>query len=204
MKNLSEIIRRRLLPAVRQPSQYIGCETNARRADVDAAEVTVLLAFPDSYSVGISHLGSAVLYSMLNNIPSVACDRTYCPTPEAEQVMRDRDIPLFGWESRCAIGGFDVLGFALSYELCVTNMLTMLDLAGIPLRASDRGEGDPLILAGGAVTNNPEPAAPFFDLVLLGDVLDAQTVLVPRPNVKQVRRWLVEHGYLADKGPKLK
>jgi len=169
MRDLSEMIRRRLLARVSQPAQYVGLETNARRGDVDAAEVTVVLAYPDAYSVGISHLGGQVLYALANDIPGVACDRTYCPLPDAEAVMRDEGVPLFAWESRRAVGDFDILGFSLAHEGCLTNALTMLDLAGVALRAADRGDADPLVIAGDAGADAPEPMAPFIDLFCVGD-----------------------------------
>ncbi|MDY7011028.1 MAG: TIGR03960 family B12-binding radical SAM protein [Planctomycetota bacterium] len=169
MRNLSEAISRSLLPRVRQPAQYIGLETNARRADFDSAEVTVMLAWPDAYTIGISHLGSQVLYALAGDIDGVACDRTYCPLPDAETVMRTEGIPLFGWESRRAVADFDILGFSLAHEGCLTNVLTMLDLAGIPLRSADRSEGDPLVIAGNAIADSPEPMAPFIDLFCIGD-----------------------------------
>jgi len=169
MRYLGEIISRRLLPRVNQPVQYVGLEINARRKDPARAEVTVALAFPDTYAIGISHLGSQVLYHMLNDTPGVACDRTYCPQTDAEELMRRESIPLFGWESRCAVADFDVIGFSLAYELCVTNVLTMLDLAGVPLRSSDRDESYPLIVAGDAMADAPEPMAPFIDIFVVGD-----------------------------------
>ena len=178
MRDLQDILSRRLLPLVVQPSQYVGLETNARFKDVGAAEVAVVMAFPDAYSVGISHLGSQILYHLLNDTDAVACDRTYCPLPDAEAVMRAEDIPLFGWESRRAVADFDVVGFSLPYELDVTNVLTMLDLAGIPLRGADRGEGDPLIVGGDALADSPEPLAAFIDLFLVGDGEKALTDLV--------------------------
>jgi len=169
MKNLAELISRRLLPYTRQPGQYIGLEINAINADVQAAEVTVAMAFPDTYAIGISHLGSQVLYQMLNDMPHVACDRTYCPPPDGEAVMRRNNVPLFGWESRCAIADFDIVGFSLPYELSVTNVLTMLDLAGIALAAADRDDNAPLIVAGDALADSPEPMARFIDVFLIGD-----------------------------------
>ncbi|MCE5278079.1 MAG: TIGR03960 family B12-binding radical SAM protein [Planctomycetaceae bacterium] len=169
MRNLEHDIRSRLLPQVNAPAQYIGLEINARRKDPAAAAVSVALAFPDAYGVGISHLGSQVLYQMLNDMPAVACDRAYCPQPDAETVMRRQNVPLFGWESRCALADFDILGFSLAYELCVTNVLTMLDLAGIPLHADQRGPGDPIVVGGDALADSPEPLADFFDLFLVGD-----------------------------------
>jgi len=169
MRNLTECISTRLLPRVRRPGQYVGLEINARCADVEAAEVTVALAFPDTYAIGISHLGSLVLYGMLNDVPGVACDRTYCPPPDGEAVMRSEGIPLFGWESRRAVADFDVIGFSLSYELCVTNVLTMLDLAGVSLHAADRGPDEPIVIAGDALADSPEPMADFIDVFLVGD-----------------------------------
>jgi len=169
MKDLSQRISQQLLPRVRQPGQYVGLETNARCGDVRAAEVAVALAFPDAYTIGISHLGSQVLYHMVNDMPRAACDRVYCPLPDAEAVMRARRVPLFGWESRAAVGDFDILGFSLSYELCAANVLTMLLLAGIGLHAAERTQRDPIVIAGDALADTPEPLADFIDLFLVGD-----------------------------------
>lgn len=169
MRDLAERISTELLPRVSRPGQYVGRELNARCGDVRAAGVSVALAFPDAYTVGMSHLGSQVLYAMLNDTPGVACDRTCCPMPDAERVMRERGIPLFAWESRAAVADFDVLGFSLSYELCVTNMLTMLDLAGLPLRSADRDGRHPLVIAGDAMADTPESTAPFVDAFVIGD-----------------------------------
>jgi len=169
MRNVAQLVSERLLPQVRRPGQYVGLEVNARCPDPAGAEVTVALAFPDAYAVGIGHLGSQVLYHLLNDLPGVACDRAYCPRPDAEEVMRREGVPLFGWESRCALRDFDVLGFSLAYEMCVTNVLTMLDLAGVPLRAEARGPGDPIVVGGDALADSPEAVAEFFDLLLPGD-----------------------------------
>ena len=169
MRNLRSDISDRILPRIARPGQYIGRETNARCSDVEAADVSVVLGFPDAYSIGISHLGGQVLYHVLNDLPGVACDRTYCPFPDAEQACRDRSVPLFGWESRCAVRDFDMLGFSLSYEMCATNVLTMLDLAGIPIRAAERTESDPIVVAGDVMAETPEPMANFIDLFIVGD-----------------------------------
>jgi len=169
MRNLRDDISRLLLPRVRQPSQYVGLEVNACCGDVSAADVTVVMAFPDMYSIGISHLGSQLLYHALNRMEGVACDRTYCPAPDAEEVMRASGLSLFGWESRCAIGDFDIVGFSLSYEMCATNVLTMLDLAGIPIRAEGRSEEHPIVVGGDAMADTPEPMAPFIDIFIAGD-----------------------------------
>ncbi len=164
-KNISEL----LLPMIRQPGQYVGLETNARRKNPADAKVSVALAFPDAYTLGISHLGHQTLYHTLNDMPGVACDRTYCPLADAEEVMREQSIGLFGWESRLAIADFDMIGFSLTYELCVTNVLTMLDLAGIELLAAMRGEDEPIIVGGDALADSPEPLSDFFDVFLPGD-----------------------------------
>jgi radical SAM family uncharacterized protein len=158
-----------LLPRVQAPGQYVGLETNARRKSVRSAEVTVALAFPDAYTIGVSHYGSGVLYHALNDLPFVACDRAYCPLPDAEKIMRSESLPLFGWESRTPLRDFDVLGFSLAYELGVTNVLTMLHLSGIPLQASQRTLRDPIVVGGDALADSPEPLADFFDVFLPGD-----------------------------------
>ncbi len=172
MRNLADIISQRVLPRISRPGQYIGLEINSRwpgRLSEGPPGVTVALAFPDAYTIGISHLGSQVLYQMLNETPGVGCDRAYCPLPDAEAVLRQEGVPLFGWESRCALRDFDIVGFSLGYELCVTTVLTMLDLAGIPLHARDRRDGDPIVIGGDALADSPEPLADFFDIFLIGD-----------------------------------
>lgn len=169
MQDLKHRITSDLLRHTSAPGQYVGLEINARRKDPREAQVRVVLAFPDAYSIGISHLGSQILYTLLNDLSHVACDRAYCPRPDAEEIMRCAGLPLFAWESRCAVRDFDILGFSLGYELCVTNVLTMLDLAGIPLHASDRRDGDPIVIAGDALADTPEPMADFIDLFIVGE-----------------------------------
>ena len=169
MEILKDRISNELLCRATAPSQYVGLEINARCKDPAAAAVRVVLAFPDAYSIGISHLGSQILYTLLNDMPGVACDRAYCPRPDAEEIMRKSGLPLFGWESRCSVRDFDIVGFSLGYELCVTNVLTMLDLAGIALHAQDRREGEPIVIAGDALADTPEPMADFIDLFIVGE-----------------------------------
>jgi radical SAM family uncharacterized protein len=171
--NLSEAVSRDLLPFVQGPAQYIGGERGSVRKDWDAAKVRFCLAFPDTYGIGMSHLGSAILYDVVNALPDALCERTYAPWFDAQDRMRRLGMPLFSWESRRPVRAFDMVGFSLQYEMLYTNILGMLDLAGIPLLAADRAEGDPLVLAGGPGVNNPEPMADFFDLMLLGEGEDA-------------------------------
>lgn len=169
--SLAERVSAELLPRVRQPAQYIGGEVNqlARRGDWEAAEVRVALAFPDTYAIGMSHLGSQVLYWLCNQTPGVCAERVYCPWIDAEDVLRARGIPLFTWDTRQPVRSADLLAVSLQYELVFTGLLNMLDLAGIPLRAADRTDADPLVLAGGPQADNPEPLAEFLDLVVIGD-----------------------------------
>ncbi len=178
MRNLKDEISRLLLPRVAQPVQYLGLEINACCPDPTDADVTVAMAFPDTYGIGISHLGSQLLYHALNGMPGVACDRTYCPAPDAEAVMREHSLPLFAWESRLAVADFDILGFSMSYELCVTNVLTMLDLAGIPIRSADRTADHPIVVGGDAMADTPEPMSPFIDIFITGDGEQPLTQLV--------------------------
>lgn len=175
---MQNIISEQLLPHIRQPGQYAGLEVNARCGDMKSAEVTVAMGFPDTYAIGISHLGHQLLYHILNDIPGVACDRTYCPPPQTETVMRQRGIPMFSWESRTHLADFDVIGFTLSYELCMTNVLTMLDLAEIPILASERTMDHPIIVGGDALADTPEPITEFFDVLIPGDGEQPMAALV--------------------------
>jgi len=155
------------LNRVEKPARYIGGELNS--TEKKDAFVRFALCFPDVYEVSMSHLGSKILYNVLNNREDTVCERVYAPWPDMEQEMRDRDIPTFSLENFRPLKEFDLVGFSLLYEMCYTNILTMLELAGIPFRASERGEDMPLIVCGGPCTCNPEPIAPFMDAVMIGD-----------------------------------
>ncbi|HUT52449.1 MAG TPA: TIGR03960 family B12-binding radical SAM protein [bacterium] len=159
-----------ILDLVTSPGRYLPLEMFAYQKDLAQARVKVALAFPDTYEVGMSHLGVRILYHLLNEQDGIACDRAYAPWADLEALLRERKILLPGHESGAPLKDFDVLGFSLTYELCYTNVLNMLDLAGIPLLASERGAGRwPLIIGGGPCASNPEPVAPFFDAFLFGD-----------------------------------
>ena len=166
---LAQAVSRDLLPFVTHPAQYVGGEVGAVRKDWDDAAVRFCLAFPDTYAIGMSHLGSAIIYAMLNERQDTLCERTYTPWPDAQDRMREVGIPLFSWESRRPVRDFHLVGFSLQYEMLYTNVLAMLDLAGIPVLAAERGRADPIIIAGGPGVNNPEPMAPFIDLMVVGD-----------------------------------
>ncbi len=162
---------------IARPARYLGNERGVLPRDWDSAGARWCLTYPDLYEVGASNLGHIILYSILNAIPGQLCDRAYLPAPDLAERLRQQGQPLFAVESRRALAVFDILGFSLSYELGATNILEMLDLAGLPLRAADRGDlplndpaAPPLIFAGGpTATSNPEPFAAFFDFFALGD-----------------------------------
>ncbi|GJQ25158.1 MAG: B12-binding domain-containing radical SAM protein [Phycisphaerae bacterium] len=160
-----------LLPYVKQPSQYIGREFNqlVRDGDWDAAQVRVVVGFPDAYTIGMSHLGCQILYWLCNHTPGVCAERVYCPWTDAEQLMRDKRIPLFTWDTRRPVSEADLFAISLQYELGFTGFLQLLDLAGIPLRAAERDDRHPLVIVGGPQADNPEPVADFVDLVVVGD-----------------------------------
>ena len=158
-----------ILPRVLRPSRYLGNEINAIRKDLTSVAVKVLLAFPDVYEVGMSHFGFRLLYHILNRREDVAAERVFAPWTDMEALLRQSGLPVFSIETRHPAGEFDIIGFSLQYELSYTNVLAMLDLAGIPLRWKDRGEDDPLVIAGGPCVVNPEPTAAFFDAMVVGD-----------------------------------
>ncbi len=158
-----------ILAHVKKPSRYIGNEFNGSCKSWDAAGLKVALAFPDLYEIGMSHHGLHVLYGALNRQEGVLADRVYAPDKDLEELLQKRGIPLFGVESRRSLAAFDMVGITLPYELCYTNILTILALGQIPFRSAARGAGDPFIVGGGSGSFNPEPVADFFDAILLGD-----------------------------------
>ncbi len=162
-----------LLPAVEKPGRYIGLERNVTRKDLSSCTATLALAFPDTYEIGMSHTGLKILYELVNRRPDYACERVYAPWVDLERKMREAAIPLFTTESFAPAADFDVLGFSLQAELNYSNILNMLDLAGLPVWQHDRRESDPIVLGGGPCTANPEPIADFFDAFLVGDAEEA-------------------------------
>ncbi|HTJ83573.1 MAG TPA: TIGR03960 family B12-binding radical SAM protein, partial [Polyangiaceae bacterium] len=157
------------LHKVQKPSRYVGGEHGEARKDWSAARARMCLAFPDVYDIGMSHLGFKILYGILNAHPQLLAERCYTPWPDMEAELRAARQPLRSLESARALSDFDVVGFSLQFELTYTNVLTMLDLGGIPLRSADRGESDPLVIVGGPVATHAEPLAPFFDVAVVGD-----------------------------------
>jgi len=158
-----------VLLTVRNPSRYTGGELNSVVKDREKVDVRFAFCFPDTYDVGMSHIGMKILYSLKNNRENWWCERAFSPWDDFEQVMRDNDIPLYALESLDPIKEFDFIGFTIQYELCYTTILNMLDLAGLPVRVSDRSDTDPVIVAGGPCVCNPEPLCDFIDLFIMGE-----------------------------------
>jgi radical SAM family uncharacterized protein/radical SAM-linked protein len=163
----------RLLPLVEKPGRYLGNERGAIRKDGPAVRLRFALAFPEVYEIAQSHLGLQILYEILNRRADVAAERIYSPWPDLEALLRARGLPLVSLETHRPLAAFDVVGVSLQYELTYTNVLALLDLGGVPLRAADRDARHPIVVAGGPCAFNPEPLAPFLDGVLLGDGEDA-------------------------------
>lgn len=159
----------KLLLSVQKPGRYSGGEINSVIKDKSKIDVRFAFCFPDTYEIGMSHLGMKILYSQFNKREDIWCERVFAPWLDFEDVMRENSIPLFALESRDPIKDFDFIGFTLQYEMSYTNMLNMLDLAGVPLRSSDRKDLSPLVVAGGPCVCNPEPIADFVDLFFLGE-----------------------------------
>ncbi|MDR2296066.1 MAG: TIGR03960 family B12-binding radical SAM protein [Clostridiales Family XIII bacterium] len=158
-----------LLLRVEKPGRYTGGERNAVYKDASAVSLRFGLAFPDSYEIGMSWAGIQILYHLLNAQAGVWCERVFAPAPDMAAVMKKHGLPLFAIESRSPVGRLDMLGFTLQFELSFTNVLCMLEQAGLAVRSADRAEADPLIVAGGPCAFNPEPLADVFDLVVIGD-----------------------------------
>ncbi len=168
-QNLKAQLVGRVLPRVQMPAQYLGGELNVIRKDPRSVRGRLCMAFPDAYTIGMSHHGLQVLYSGMNARDDWYCERVFAPQRDMEQELRRTGLPLYSLETFTPLSDFDVIGFTLQYELCYTNVLTMLDLGGIPLRAEERSMDDPLVIAGGPCAQNPEPLAPFIDLFVTGD-----------------------------------
>jgi radical SAM family uncharacterized protein len=178
-----------LLPAVQKPIQYVGGELNSSVKDWDEAQVRWALMYPDAYEVGLPNQGVQILYELLNERDGVLAERTYSVWPDLEALMREHGIPQFTVDAHRPVGAFDVFGISFSTELGYTNMLTALDLAGIPLHAEDRTDDHPIVLAGGHAAFNPEPVADFLDAAVLGD---GEEIVLAITEV--IREWKAEGG----------
>ena len=166
---LKDYIVQRVLSGVQTPAQYLGGERNMVSKDHADVVGKLCLAFPDMYTIGMSHHGLHVLYSLMNERSDWVCERSFTPWPDMEDLMREHSLRWYSLESFTPLCDFDVVGFSLQYEICSGNVLTMLDLGGIDLHSTNRTLDDPLIIAGGPCAQNPEPLAPFIDVFITGD-----------------------------------
>lgn len=165
---------------IRRPSRYLGNEINSIKKDLSTIEFSIALAFPDVYDVGMSHLGLKILYHILNSYDWLAAERVFSPWVDLEKALRDSRMPLTTLESGRPLSNFDIVGFSLQHELSFTNVLTMLNLSGIPFLSEERDHSFPLIIAGGPACFNPEPVAPFFDAIVIGDGEEATLEICQR------------------------
>src|SRR4051794_34121939 len=166
------------LADVDKPSRYVGGEYQQVRKTDGEVSARICLAFPDVYEIGMSHLGTKILYSILNKTPEIACERAFAPWGDCEAELRKRGLPVLTLETATPLAAFDVVGFSLQYELTYTNVLNLLDLGGLPLRAADRGDDAPLVIAGGPTATHPEPLAPFIDAFFIGEAEERLPPLV--------------------------
>ncbi|MBI3407865.1 MAG: TIGR03960 family B12-binding radical SAM protein [Planctomycetes bacterium] len=188
----------RLLPRVQTPAQYIGGELNSVVKDHAEVRGKLCLAFPDTYTLGMSHHGLQVLYTLLNNDPQWACERAFTPWIDFEGELRRAGLPLYSLETFTPLAEFDVVGFSLQYEVCYTNVLTMLDLGGIPLHSKDRTLDHPLVLAGGPGAQNPELLAPFIDIFVIGDGEESLPWIMERWMALKEQPWISRQDMIAE------
>ena len=193
----------RILPRVQKPARYVGGEWGSVSKKKDEVDLRFAFCFPDVYEVGMSHLGSRILYGLLNSQDGVWCERVCAPWVDMEEEMRQAGIALYGLESGDPLSDFDIIGFTLQYELSFSNILNMLDLGNVPVLAKDRTELKNLVVAGGPCAYNPEPLCDFIDLFMIGDgeeiMLDLVSLyrsarsrgLSKEPSSLRLRRFLV-------------
>jgi radical SAM family uncharacterized protein len=185
----------RLLPRVQKPGRYAGGELNQVVKPWEATPLRAALVFPDVYDLGMSNLGLAILYDILNRQPEMLAERVFTPWPDMDAALRAGDLPLFSLETKHPLHEFDLIGFSLPYETLYTNALSVLDLGGVPFLAADRGDRDPLVIAGGHATFNPEPMSDFIDAFVIGEgedaILEVAGVLLEWKRTGQPRRELL-------------
>lgn len=178
-----------ILLKVDKPARYLGNEINAVYKEVDPDMIRFAMCFPDVYEIGMSYLGIQIIYDMMNRRDDVYCERVYSPWTDLDEVMREKDIPLFALESQDPIKDFDFLAITIQYEMCYTNILQVIDLAQIPMLAKDRKDGDPIVIGGGPCVYNPEPLADFFDIFYIGEGETVYYDLMDLYKEKKAKGW---------------
>lgn len=167
--DIKKILFDELLDKVEKPGRYTGKEFNEIVKEEDASTVKIALAFPDLYEIGMSYLGFKILYDIINKRDDALAERVFSPAVDMEELLRERQIPVFSLETYRPLNSFDIVGFTIQHELCYSNILNLLELGQIPLRSEERKEDDPLIIAGGPCAFNPEPLSAFIDLFVIGE-----------------------------------
>ena len=185
----------RILPRVQKPARYVGGEFNAVMKDKSKVDTRVAFCFPDTYEIGMSNLGMRILYGVMNNMEGVWCERCFAPWGDMEQEMRQANIPLYALESFDPIRDFDIIAFSVGYEMAFPAMVNMLDLAGVPLRASERTALTPLVVAGGTAMYNCEPIADFIDLAFIGEGEEMDVELIELHRQARCEGWS-KHDFL--------
>ena len=182
----------RILPTVQKPARYTGGEYNEIQKDPASVRVNVAFCFPDTYEIGMSNVGMRILYGVMNQMDDVWCQRVFAPWGDMEEAMRRNGIPLYALESKRPVKEFDMIAFTIGYEMCYTNILNMLNLAGVPLLAKDRKGLENMVFAGGVCTFNPEPLADFIDFFSLGEGEESTVEIVALYNIAKGEGWSKE------------
>ena len=182
----------RILPTVQKPARYTGGEFNEIQKDPTSVRVNIAFCFPDTYEIGMSNLGMRILYGVMNRMEGVWCQRVFAPWGDMEEAMRRHNLPLWALESRRPVKDFDMIAFTIGYEMCYTNILNMLSLSGVPLRAADRPGLKNIVFAGGVCAFNPEPLAPFVDFFSLGEGEDITVEIVSLYDKAKAENWTKE------------
>lgn len=180
---------RRILPTVQKPARYTGGEYNEIKKDLTQVRVRVAFCFPDTYEIGMSNVGMRILYGVMNNMDGVWCERVFAPWADMEDAMRANDLPLWALESQDSVKDFDMIAFTIGYEMCYTNILNMLSLAGVPLRSKDRKGLKNIVFAGGVCAYNPEPLADYIDFFSLGEGEDITQEIVSLYDKAKAEAW---------------
>ena len=187
-----------ILPNVLKPARYIGGEYNSVVMDNDPNAINFAFAFPDSYEVGMSHLGMKILYGLLNDLQGVNCERVFAPMPDMAHELEKNELPLYALETFTPLNNFDFIGFSLQYEMSLTNVLYMLKLANIPLTSEERNANDPIIMAGGPCCVNPEPFCDIFDIIIIGEAEELLPELMDLYRETKTKQEYLEKAALVD------
>ena len=185
-------LKQRILPSVQKPARYVGGEWGEIKKSLDNIRVRVAFCFPDTYEIGMSNVGMRILYGLMNQMEGVWCERVFHPWGDMEAAMREHDLPLWALESQDAVKDFDMIAFSIGYEMAYSNILNMLDLAGLPLKSADRHDLKNIVFAGGVCAYNPEPLADYIDFFSLGEGEDITVEIVSLYDKAKAEGWSKE------------